>query len=188
MWPFWKTQFWVIAVAANASLWIQLCIEQTPTYLRQRTVSPLTAARILQNRFTFCCPALLWPGKRPLKLLRAFSGKCGCDKQFSFSITRHSKLLMCFCLRKKERRKHTVHKIMVSQVNKKGDTHTRARTGRTSHRNSGSSHTGRSCRMDGRGDHMAGSCTPDWTSYLEQQRTKPSDWHSKLCYISEGIV
>lgn len=51
------------------------------------------------------------------------------------------------------------------------DTHTPARTGRTSRRNSGSSRTGTSCRRDGPGGHMAGSCTPDWTSYLEQQRT-----------------
>lgn len=80
------------------------------------------------------------------------------------------------------RKNHTVHENIVSQVNKKSDTHTRAGTGRTSHKNSGSSHTGRSCRMDGRGDHMAGSCTPDWTSYLEQQRTKLSE-HSIVSWV-----
>lgn len=42
--------------------------------------------------------------------------------------------------------------------------------------------------MDGQGGHMVGSCTPDWRSYLEQQRTKPSDWHSKLYCITEGTV
>lgn len=51
------------------------------------------------------------------------------------------------------------------------DTHTPAHTGRTSRRNSGSSRRGTSCRRDGLGGHMAGSCTPDWTSYLGQQRT-----------------
>lgn len=56
------------------------------------------------------------------------------------------------------------------QVTKKCETHTHAHTGRTSHRNSGSSHTGTSCRKDGLGDHMAGSCTPDWRSYLEQEK------------------
>ena len=70
---------------------------------------------------------------------------------------------------------HAVNDRLVTQVNKKSDTHTRSRTGRTSHRNSGLSHTGRSCRMGGQGGHMAGSCTPDWMSYLEQQRTKSSD-------------
>lgn len=51
-------------------------------------------------------------------------------------------------------------------------TYTRARTGRTSHRNSGSSHKDRSCHMDGQGGHMAGSCTPDWMNYLAWQRTE----------------
>lgn len=50
------------------------------------------------------------------------------------------------------------------------DTYTPARTGRTSRRNSGSSRRGTSCRRDGPGGHMAGSCTPDWTSYLKQQK------------------
>lgn len=34
---------------------------------------------------------------------------------------------------------------------------------------------GRSYRRDGLGGHMAGSCTPDWTSYLEQTEYKASD-------------
>lgn len=89
MWPFKKTQFWGIAAAANSSLWMQLSVKQTPTYPCQRTISPLTAARLLQNRFTFCCPALLWPGKRLL------SGKCDYNKQSSLSIAWSSRLL-CF--------------------------------------------------------------------------------------------
>lgn len=56
------------------------------------------------------------------------------------------------------------------QQKKKGETHTRAHTGRTSHRNSGSLHTGKNCRKDGLDGHMVGSCTPDWTSYLDQEQ------------------
>lgn len=29
---------------------------------------------------------------------------------------------------------------------------------------------GKNCRKDGLGDHMAGSCTPDWMSYLDQEK------------------
>lgn len=89
MWPFRKTQFWVVAAAANASLWTQLCIKQTPTYPRQRTDSPLIAARILQNRFTFCCPALLWPGKRGFEATESFQWKMWLwQKCFFFRIAR----------------------------------------------------------------------------------------------------
>lgn len=87
-----------------------------------------------------------------------------------------------------EKKKHTVCEELVTEVNKKDDTHTHARTDRTSRRNSGSSHMGRSCRMDGQDGHMVGSCTPDWMSYLEQQRTKASEWNSKSYCISEGRV
>lgn len=73
-------------------------------------------------------------------------------------------------------------------MSKKVNTYTHAHIGRTSHKNFGSLHTGRSCHMGGRGGHMADSCTLDWMSYLEQQRTKPSDWNSKLCCMSEGIM
>lgn len=73
-------------------------------------------------------------------------------------------------------------------MNKKVNTYTHAHIGRTSHKNFGSLHTGRSCHMGGRGGHMADSCTLDWMSYLEQQRTKPSDWNSKLCCMSEGMM
>lgn len=86
----------------------------------------------------------------------------------------------------KERKQHAEHESLISQVIKEGDTHIHARTGRTSHRNSGSSHTGRSCRRDGQGDHMAGSCTPDWTSYLEQQKTglRLAQW---LCWRCRSL-
>lgn len=49
-------------------------------------------------------------------------------------------------------------------------THTPDHTGRISRRSSGSSHTDTSCRTDARGDHTAGSCTPDWTNYLKTNK------------------
>lgn len=68
------------------------------------------------------------------------------------------------------------------------DTHTPARTGRTSRRNSGSSRRGTSCRRDGLGGHMAGSCTPDWTSYLEQQRTAAQAVRGKRSGANDGAL
>lgn len=38
-------------------------LNRHPPILCQRTAPPLTAARMLQNRFIFCCPPLLWPGR-----------------------------------------------------------------------------------------------------------------------------
>lgn len=189
MWPFQKTQFWVIAAAANASLWTQLCIKQTPTYPRQRTVSPLTAARTLQNRFTFCCPALLWTGKRALKPLRAFSGKMWLWWTISFLASQGRACFSCvflgFFLLEKEK-KHKGHESMISQVNKTLTLvlalaellteilghHTRA---------------GAVARMVRVITwlvvvHLIGRVI--WSN----RGQKPSDWHSKLHCISEGIV
>lgn len=47
-------------------------------------------------------------------------------------------------------------------------THTLDHTGRISRRSFGSSRMDTSCRTDARGGHMAGSCTPDWISYLKR--------------------
>lgn len=90
-------------------------------------------------------------------------------KKYSFFITvketvvfeASSAEIMCF---------RKVSRQVKKKRKKKGETHTRAHTGRTSHRNSGSSHTGKNCHKDGLDDHMAGSCTPDWMNYLDQEK------------------
>lgn len=72
---------------------------------------------------------------------------------------------------------------------KKGETHTRAHTGRTSRRNSGSLHMGRSCHKDGLDDHMVGSCTPDWMSYLDQEKkVLRLTQKSALCFTVVGAI
>lgn len=172
-----RKRLWGIAAAATDSLWMQLSVKQTPTCHHQRTISPLTTARLLQNCLAFCCPALLWPGKGFSKETAIMT-----NKQSSLSITWRSRLLY-FARCKLERSKQYITNC--DRGNKKVNTYTRARTGRTSHKNSGSLHTGRSCHTGGQGGHTADSCTPDWTSYLEQQRTKPSECHSELCCMSE---
>lgn len=140
MWPSGGTHFCLIAFAANASLWTHLLI--------------LTRG---QHLLWLWCSAFL-SNLRIFFALKPFGVKqtLSISKKYSFFF---GSQIMCF--RKVSRQ---------LKKNKKSETHTRAHTGRTSHRNSGSLHTGKNCHKDGLDDHMAGSCTPDWMSYLYQEK------------------